>query len=84
MAAQILSATFNGMKYMYELDMRLWNMYAPKAIKSNMAKSTSPAFRPGPNQWHVMSMKSEQPLDVLTVQVWLLYDQPNLITALYM
>ena len=28
-------------------------------------------------QGHVMSVKCEQPLDELTVQVWLLYDHPN-------
>ena len=28
-------------------------------------------------QGHLMSLKCEQPLDELTVQVWLLYDHPN-------
>ena len=29
------------------------------------------------SQGHVMSVKCEQPLDELTVQVWLLYDHQN-------
>ena len=28
-------------------------------------------------QGHVVSMKCEEPIDELTVQVWLLYHQPN-------
>ena len=30
-----------------------------------------------PQAWHVMSVKCEEPIDDLTVQVWLLYHQPN-------
>ena len=42
-----------------------------------MAKiSKSYILTPHP-QGHVMSVKCEQPLDELTVQVWLLYDHPN-------
>ena len=33
-------------------------------------------------QGHVISVKCEQPLDELTVKVWLLYDHPNLNIAL--
>ena len=45
----------------------------------NMAKSLSPKFWPNlaPPQGHVMSVKCEEPLYELTVQVWLLYDHPN-------
>ena len=34
-------------------------------------------FDPDPTLGHVMSVKREQSLDELTVQVWLLYDHPN-------
>ena len=44
----------------------------------NMAKSLSPIFWPRPTpQGHVMSVKCEEPIDELTVQVWLLYHHPN-------
>ena len=43
-----------------------------------MAKiSKSYILSPPHPQGHVMSVKCEQPLDELTVQVWLLYDHPN-------
>ena len=43
-----------------------------------MAKiSKSYILTPPQPQGHVMSVKCEQPLDELTVQVWLLYDHPN-------
>ena len=43
-----------------------------------MAKiSKSYIFTPPHPQGHVMSVKWEQSLDELTVQVWLLYDHPN-------
>ena len=43
-----------------------------------MAKfSKSYIFTPPNPQWHVSSMKCEQPLDEFTVQVWLLYGHPN-------
>ena len=46
---------------------------------SNMAKISksyilTPPARP---QGHVMSVKCEEPIDELTVQVWLLYHHPN-------
>ena len=45
-----------------------------------MAKiSKSYILTPPHPQGHVMSVKCEQPLDELTVQVWLLYDHPNCI-----
>ena len=50
----------------------------PAATKSNMAKiSKFYILTPPRPQGHVMSVKCEQPLDELTVQVWLLYDHPN-------
>ena len=39
--------------------------------------SKSYILTPSHPQGHVMSVKCEQPLDELTVQVWLLYDNPN-------
>ena len=42
----------------------------PKISKSYILTPPHP-------QGHVMSVKCEQPLDELTVQVWLLYDHPN-------
>ena len=43
-----------------------------------MAKiSKSYILTPPQPQGHVMSVKCEQPLDKLTVQVWLLYDHQN-------
>ena len=44
----------------------------------NMAKiSKSYILTPPHPQGHVMSVKCEQPIDELTVQVWLLYYNPN-------
>ena len=44
-----------------------------------MAKISKSCILTPPNpQGHVMSVKCEQPLDELTVQVWLLYDHPNI------
>ena len=34
-------------------------------------------FDPAPSQGHVMSVKCEEPIDELTVQVWLLCHHPN-------
>ena len=39
--------------------------------------SKSYILTPPHPQGHLMSVKCEQPLDELTVQVWLLYDHPN-------
>ena len=48
------------------------------ATKSNMAKiSKSYILTPPQPQGQVMSEGCEQPLDELTVQVWLLYHHPN-------
>ena len=50
----------------------------PAFTKSNYGKNLQvPHFEPAPPQGHVTSMKCEQPLDELTVQVWLLYDHRN-------
>ena len=44
----------------------------------NMAKiSKSYILTPPHPQGHVMSAKCEEPIDELTIQVWLLYHQPN-------
>ena len=55
-----------------ELDMCLWNTDAPGGNKVQLwQKSLSPTFWPCPApQGRVMSVKCEQPLDELTVQVW--------------
>ena len=55
-----------------ELDMCLWNTDAPGGNKVQLwQKSKSPTFWPCPTpQGRVMSVKCEQPLDELTVQVW--------------
>ena len=42
-----------------------------KISKSQILTSTHP-------QGHVLSVRCEQPLDELTVQVWKLYHHPNL------
>ena len=50
----------------------------PAATKSNMAKiSKTYILTPPHPQGQVMSEECEQPLDELTVQVWLLYHHPN-------
>ena len=50
----------------------------PAATKSSMAKiSKSYILTPPHPQGHVMSVKCEEPIDELTVQVWLLYHHPN-------
>ena len=50
----------------------------PAATKSNMGKiSKSYISTPPHPQGHVMSVKCEEPIDELTVQVWLLYHHPN-------
>ena len=49
----------------------LWNMDAPGGNKVKISKSY--ILTPPNPQGHVMSVKCEQPLDELTVQVSLLY-----------
>ena len=55
-----------------KLDMCLWNTDAPGGNKVQLwQKSLSPTFWPRPTpRGRVMSVKCEQPLDELTVQVW--------------
>ena len=51
----------------------------PAATNQNMAKIfKSYILTPPHPQGHMMSVKFEQPLDELTVQVWLLYHHQNL------
>ena len=58
--------------------MCLWNMDASAATNSIYGKiSKSYILTPPHSQGYVMSLKCEQALDELTVQVWLLYDHPN-------
>ena len=50
----------------------------PAATKSKYGKIPKSQILTTPHpQGHVMLVKCEQPLDELTVQVWLLYDHPN-------
>ena len=57
--------------------MCLWNTDTPCSNKVKIwHKSLSPTFWLAPPQGHMMSMKFEEPIDELTVQVWLLY-HPN-------
>ena len=48
------------------------------ATKSKYGKNLEVLhFDPAPPQGHGMSVKCEEPLDELTVQIWLLYLYPN-------
>ena len=63
-----------------QLDMCLWNTDAPASNKVKiLQKSRSPTFWlcPTPRGMYVMSVKCEEPIDELLVQVWLLYHHPN-------
>ena len=64
-----------------KLDMYLWNTdaYIVRWQQSQtMAKiSKSYILTPPHPQGYEMSVKCQQPLDELTIQVWLLYDHPN-------
>ena len=63
---------------MQELDMCLWNTDAPGSNKVKYGKNLQVLhFDPTPPQGYVMSVKCEEPIDELTVQVWLLYHHPN-------
>ena len=49
-----------------------------RATKSKYGKNLYVLhFDPAPSKAHGMSVKYEQPIDEVTVQVWLLYHQPN-------
>ena len=51
----------------------------PRRQQSQTMEKISQSYilTPPHPQGHVMSVKCEQPLDELTVQVWLLYDHRN-------
>ena len=51
----------------------------PAATKSKYGKKISKYYilTPPHPQGRVMSVKCEEPIDELTVQVWLLYQHPN-------
>ena len=51
----------------------------PRRQQSQNIAKISYILTPPHPQGHVMSVKYEEPIDELTVQVWLLYDHPNLI-----
>ena len=54
--------------------------WKPGATKSKYGETLKVLhFDTAPYQGHGMSMKYEQPLDELIVQVWLLYHHPNFI-----
>ena len=55
--------------------MCLWNTESPSGNKVKISKSYILTL-PYP-QGYMMSVKCEQPLDELTVQVWLLYHHPD-------
>ena len=63
--------------------MCFWHGCPQQQQSQNLAKSQSPTFDSAPSQGHVMSVKCEQPLDELTVQIWLLYDPQTLNIANY-
>ena len=57
--------------------MCLWNTDAPGGNKKSNYGKISYILTPPHPQGHVMSVKCEQSLDELTVEVWLLYDHQN-------
>ena len=61
------------------------NINAPGGNKVKIwQKCLSPSFLTLPHpQGHVKSVRCEQPLDELTVQVWFLYDHPNFKCCFY-
>ena len=60
-------------------DMCLSNMDDPIGNKVKIWQKSLLHFDPAPPhpQGHLMSVKCEEPIDELTVQVWLLYHHPN-------
>ena len=61
-----------------ELDMCFWNTDDPGGNKVKIWLNSKFHILTLPDpQGHGMSVKCEQPIDELTVQVWLLYDHPN-------
>ena len=73
-----MPSNINSVTWLYKLDMCLRNTDAPNGNKVKIWQNLEvPHFDPAPPQGHMMSGECEQPLDELTVQVWLLYDHPN-------
>ena len=76
----ILSLTSSTWKMSWniaKLDMCLWNTCPRQQQSQNMAKiSKSYILTPPHPQGHEMSQRCEEPIDELTVQVWLLYHHP--------
>ena len=74
-----ITATLQQLQTRSKLDMCLWNTDAPGSNKVKIwENSLSPTFWPCPtSKGHVMSVKCEEPIDDLTIQVWLLYHHPN-------
>ena len=66
-------------KVLKKLDMCLWNMDGPGGNKVKIWQKSPKSYilTPAPPQGHGMSVKCEEPLNELTVQVWLLYFHPN-------
>ena len=62
----------------FKLDTCLWNTDAPSCNKVKYGKNLLVLhFDPPHPQGHGMSVNREEPIDELTVQVWLLYHHPN-------
>ena len=58
--------------------MCLWNTDAPGSNKVKYGKISKSYILTQPDpQGHVMSVKCEEPIDELTLQVWWLYHHPN-------
>ena len=60
-----------SLKYLHQLDMCLWNTDAPGSNKVKLRQKIfkSYFFTPPNPQGQVMSVKCEEPIDELTVQV---------------
>ena len=74
------ATTYGWIAKQIQQDMCLWNMDAPGGNKVKLWQKYLKVlhFDPAPPPGYVRSVKCEQPLDELTVQVWLLYDRPKL------
>ena len=57
--------------------MCFWNTDAPGGNKVKIWQISKSYIWPRPPQGHVMSVKCEEPIDELAVQLWLLYHHPN-------
>ena len=64
--------------WLWKLDVFVKHRCPRRQQSQTMAKISKSYILTTPHpQGHVMSVKCEQPLDELTVQVWLLYDHLN-------